>query len=138
MKFSGLPKKNCYFQSKQGIPRTTSVCFIKDVLIEVSCKLISCKSLSLIKIEDCLGGVWFIQLSQYLLFLSNNRSSYPRRAVRNRNFDNFSKVLEKNLRRILLFSKVIDFMPQCCRKRMSSQVCFEDFAESLVAAQNSS
>ena len=38
--------------TKQGVPRTTTVFSLRVVLFEVSCKLISRKSLSLIKIKN--------------------------------------------------------------------------------------
>ena len=56
---------------------------VRAVLFEVSYKSISRKSLSLIKIEYCLGGVYLIQSSWHMLFLSNNRSSHQRLALEN-------------------------------------------------------
>ena len=51
------------FQRIQETPPTTSVSSIRFVLFAISCKLISHKQLSLIKIENCLGGVCLIQCS---------------------------------------------------------------------------
>ena len=48
---------------KQGFPRTASIRSIRVILFEVSCKSFSRKSLSLIEIENCLGGVYLVQRS---------------------------------------------------------------------------
>ena len=50
-------------EGDQGVSWTTSVCSVRAVLFKVSCKSISRKLLSLIKIKNC-------------LVLSNNRSSH--------------------------------------------------------------
>ena len=50
-------------EGDQGVSWTTSLGSIRAVIFEVSCKSISHKSLSLIKIENC-------------LVLSNNRSRH--------------------------------------------------------------
>ena len=49
------------FHIKRGVPQTTSVCSKRAVIFEVSCKSISRKRLSLIKIKNCLRGVCLIQ-----------------------------------------------------------------------------
>ena len=76
--------KNTYFEEhlRRTASGTTSVCS-GAVLFELSCRSISRKSLSLIKIENNL-----------LLFLSNIRSSHQRLTVQNRSFGKFSKALE--------------------------------------------
>ena len=51
------------FQIKQGVLRTTSVYFVGTVIFEISCKSVSRKSLSVIKIENCHGGICLIQRS---------------------------------------------------------------------------
>ena len=91
---------------KQGVPWTTSVYSVRVVLFEVSSKSVSRKLLSLIKIENCLGGVCLIQCSYYLLFLPNNRSSHQRLILQKRSFDNFSKVLEKICEEVCLLVKL--------------------------------
>ena len=74
----------------QGAPCATSACSVRAFLFEVSCKSISRKSLSLIKIENYL-----------LLFLSNIRSNNKKLALQNSSFGTFlttAKFLKKSVK----------------------------------------
>ena len=74
----------------QGAPCATSACSVRAFLFEVSCKSISRKSLSLVKIENYL-----------LLFLSNTRSYNKKLALQNSSFGTFlttAKFLKKSVK----------------------------------------
>ena len=112
-----------------GVPRTTSLWFVRAVLFEVLCKSISHKSLSLIKIENCRGGVCLIQRSYYLLFYLIVETAIKGLLCKIEVLTILAKFLKKSLKQF--FSKVTGYGPQSYEKQIPSQVCFQNFAKIL-------
>ena len=65
-------------------------------------------------------------------FLSNSRSSHERLALRNRNFDNFSEVLEKICEGVCVLVKLQTVGHNHIKNEFLHRYAFKEFAKMLV------